>query len=76
MYNQQFNLEQVSFAAQSAKDTAVQVQAMQAASKELKTQFKSKVGVEGGGGRVETSPPSAFDSAAQFQPRLLNLKDK
>lgn len=42
LYNQQFNLEQVSFAAQSAKDTAVQVQAMQAASKELKTQFKSK----------------------------------
>uniref|UniRef100_A0A7S0XDS1 Charged multivesicular body protein 5 n=1 Tax=Mantoniella antarctica TaxID=81844 RepID=A0A7S0XDS1_9CHLO len=42
LYNQQFNLEQVSFAAQSAKDTVVQVQAMQAASKELKTQFKSK----------------------------------
>lgn len=33
LYNQQFNVEQMSFAAQSAKDTAVQVQAMQAASK-------------------------------------------
>ena len=42
LYNQQFNVEQVSFAAQSAKDTVVQVQAMKAASKELKTQFKSK----------------------------------
>mmetsp|Transcript_18591 Transcript_18591/g.46248 ORF Transcript_18591/g.46248 Transcript_18591/m.46248 type:complete len:229 (+) Transcript_18591:110-796(+) len=42
LYNQQFNLEQVSFAAQSAKDTVQQVQAMQSASKEMKTQFKSK----------------------------------
>ena len=42
LYNQQFNLEQVSFAAQSAKDTAVQVQAMQASAKELRAQFKTK----------------------------------
>ena len=42
LYNQQFNLEQVSFAAQSAKDTAAQVSAMQTTSKELKAQFKTK----------------------------------
>jgi len=42
LYNQQFNVEQISFAAQSAKDTAVQVSAMQASAKELKAQFKSK----------------------------------
>tara|TARA_B110000977_G_scaffold4297_1_gene6008 strand:+ start:3857 stop:4441 length:585 start_codon:yes stop_codon:yes gene_type:complete len=41
LYNQQFNLEQVSFAAQSAKDTAVQVSAMQVSAKELKKQFKT-----------------------------------
>lgn len=42
LYNQQLNLEQVSFATQSARDTAVQVQAMQASAKELKAQFKTK----------------------------------
>ena len=42
LYNQQFNVEQVSFAAQSAKDTAVQVAAMQHANKDLKAQFKTK----------------------------------
>ena len=42
LYNQQFNVEQISFAAQSAKDTAAQVSAMQASAKELKAQFKSK----------------------------------
>ena len=35
-------MEQISFAAQSAKDTAVQVSAMQASAKELKKQFNSK----------------------------------
>ena len=42
LYNQQFNVEQVSFAAQSAKDTAVQVAAMTHANKDLKAQFKTK----------------------------------
>ena len=42
LYSQQLNLEQVSFATQSARDTAVQVQAMQASAKELKAQFKTK----------------------------------
>ena len=42
LYNQQFNVEQVSFAAQSAKDTAVQVAAMQHANKDLRAQFKTK----------------------------------
>lgn len=42
LYNQQLNLEQVSFATQSARDTVVQVQAMQASAKELKSQFKTK----------------------------------
>ena len=42
LYNQQYNVEQISFAAQSAKDTAVQVSAMQASAKELKKQFNSK----------------------------------
>ena len=42
LYSQQFNVEQVSFAAQSAKDTAVQVAAMQHANKDLKAQFKTK----------------------------------
>jgi len=37
-----YNLEQVSFAAQSAVDTVQQVQAMAGAAKQLKTQFKSK----------------------------------
>jgi len=42
LYNQQFNVEQVNFAAQSAQDTVQQVHAMKAAASELKTQFKSK----------------------------------
>lgn len=42
LYNQQFNLEQVSFAAQSAKETANQVSAMRASAKELKQQFRTK----------------------------------
>ena len=33
LYNQQFNLEQVGFATQTAKETVVQVEAMRAANK-------------------------------------------
>jgi len=41
LYDQQFNIEQVSFATQNIKDTTQQVQAMKAANKELKQQFKT-----------------------------------
>ncbi len=40
LYNQQFNMEQTSFALESIKDTAQTVQAMKAAGSELKTAFK------------------------------------
>eukprot|EP00854_Cymbomonas_tetramitiformis_P026543 gene26543-32583_t len=42
LYDQQFNLDQISFTTQNMKDTTTQVQAMKAATKELKTAFKSK----------------------------------
>ncbi|CAL5221272.1 g3432 [Coccomyxa viridis] len=40
LYNQQFNMEETSFALESIKDTAQTVQAMKAAGSELKTAFK------------------------------------
>ena len=42
LYNQQFNMEQTSFALESIKDTAQTVQAMKAAGAELKTAFKKQ----------------------------------
>lgn len=42
LYNQQFNMEQTSFALDSIKDTAQTVQAMKAAGAELKTAFKKQ----------------------------------
>lgn len=42
LYDQQFNLDQISFTTQNMKDTTTTVQAMKAATKELKTAFKSK----------------------------------
>lgn len=42
LYNQQFNMEQTSFAMESIKDTAQTVQAMKAAGAELKTAFKKQ----------------------------------
>ena len=42
LYNQQFNMEQTSFALESIKDTAQTVQAMKAAGSELKTAFKKQ----------------------------------
>jgi len=42
LYQQQFNLENASFTTQAMKDSVTQVQAMQAANKELKKAFKAK----------------------------------
>ena len=42
LYNQQFNMEQTSFALESMKDSIQTVQAMKVAGKELKQGFKSK----------------------------------
>ena len=42
LYNQQFNMEQTSFALESIKDTAQTVHAMKAAGAELKTAFKKQ----------------------------------
>lgn len=42
LYNQQFNMEQTSFALESIKDTAQTVQAMKAAGAELKSAFKKQ----------------------------------
>ena len=42
LFNQQFNMEQTSFALESIKDTAQTVQAMKAAGAELKTAFKKQ----------------------------------
>lgn len=42
LYNQQFNMEQTSFAMESIKDTAQTVQAMKAAGAELKSAFKKQ----------------------------------
>ena len=42
LYNQQFNMEQTSFALESIKDTAQTVQAMKAAGTELKSAFKKQ----------------------------------
>lgn len=42
IYQQQFNVEQTSFALASMEDTKLQVKAMAAAAKDLKQQFKSK----------------------------------
>jgi uncharacterized protein HemX len=42
LYNQQFNMEQTSFALESIKDTAQTVQAMKAAGAELKQAFKKQ----------------------------------
>ena len=42
LYGQRFNVEQVAFASEQAKDTVETVRAMQSASKELKTAFKAK----------------------------------
>ena len=42
LYNQQFNMEQTSFALESIKDTASTVQAMKAAGAELKQAFKKQ----------------------------------
>ena len=41
LYGQRFNVEQVAFASEQAKETAETVRAMQSASKELKAAFKS-----------------------------------
>mmetsp|Transcript_28678 Transcript_28678/g.39613 ORF Transcript_28678/g.39613 Transcript_28678/m.39613 type:complete len:234 (-) Transcript_28678:233-934(-) len=41
LYNQQFNVDQTAFTMENMKDTATTVQAMKAASKQLKTAFKS-----------------------------------
>ena len=42
LYNQQFNMEQTSFALESVKDSVATVQAMKAAGAELKTAMKDK----------------------------------
>ena len=42
LYNQQFNMEQTSFALESMKDSVNQVKAMKAANTELKKAFKAK----------------------------------
>lgn len=42
LYNQQFNMEQTSFALESMKDSVAQVKAMKAANKELKQAFGQK----------------------------------
>jgi charged multivesicular body protein 5 len=42
LYNQQFNMEQTSFALESMKDSVQQVKAMKAANKELKQAFGAK----------------------------------
>eukprot|EP00210_Caulerpa_lentillifera_P008397 g8009.t1 len=42
LYSQQFNLDQVSFAAESVKDTVTTVQALKTAQKDLKKQMKAK----------------------------------
>ena len=42
LYNQQFNMEQTSFALESMKDSVNQVRAMKAANKELKQAFGTK----------------------------------
>lgn len=42
MYNQQFNLDQVAFTAESVKETVTTVQALTQAKKDLKKQMKSK----------------------------------
>lgn len=42
LYNQQYNMEQTSFALESMKDSVNQVKAMKAANKELKQAFGAK----------------------------------
>jgi charged multivesicular body protein 5 len=42
LYGQRFNVEQVAFASEQAKDTVDTVRAMKSATKELKTAFKAK----------------------------------
>lgn len=42
LYNQQYNMEQTSFALESMKDSVNQVKAMKAANKELKQAFGHK----------------------------------
>lgn len=42
LYNQQYNMEQTSFALESMKDSVNQVKAMKAANKELKSAFGQK----------------------------------
>ena len=42
LYGQQFNMDQTTFVMESAKDTVNTVQALKAASKEMRTAFKSK----------------------------------
>lgn len=67
LYNQQFNMEQTTFALQSVKDTADTVSAMRAAGTELKTAMKDKALDVASIERLQDEMADLMDAQAEIQ---------
>mmetsp|Transcript_16407 Transcript_16407/g.19677 ORF Transcript_16407/g.19677 Transcript_16407/m.19677 type:complete len:235 (-) Transcript_16407:323-1027(-) len=70
LYSQQFNMDQMSFTAQNMKETATQVKAMAAASRDLQKQFKSPEMNIGNIERMHDDMADLMDQANEIQDLL------